>query len=86
MDKIREIAGRGFWSSGVYDHHPKIGPRIIRISGKYPSEGAAVERAKAAIADGRPDIETFIHRESARPSVHFNLTPNDIDEIGRALT
>lgn len=85
MDRIREIASRGHWISGVFDSPPKTGGRIIRIDGEFSTEAEAIAKAEAVIAEGRPNISTFIHRPTAKPSVHFNLSRADQDELGRAL-
>jgi hypothetical protein len=84
-DKIREIASRGYWSSGVFDHWPRKGMRIVRVEGKFATEADAIAKANAVIAEGRPNISTFIHQPTAKPSVHFNISHADCDEIGRAL-
>jgi len=84
-ERIREIVERGHWSAGVFDSHPKKGGRIIRIDGTFATEAEAVAKANAVIAEGRPDIATFIHQPTAKPSVHYNLSHSDIDELARIV-
>lgn len=85
MDKITEIARRGHWTSGVFDSGPRTGARIIRVQGEFATEAEAIARVEAVIADGRPNISTFIHKPTAKPSVSYSLSRADVDEIGRAL-
>jgi hypothetical protein len=81
-DKFRTIVGRGHWTATVTDNRPKKGLRGIRIKGEYPSKQAALRAAEAAIADGRPDIGTFIHGPTAKAFARFNLPMCDIDALG----
>ncbi|GEM_PF-6722839 len=81
-DKFREIIKRGHWTATVTDNRPKKGLRGIRIKGEYPSKQAALHAAEAAIADGRPNIDTFIHGPTAKSFAHFNLPLCDIDALG----
>lgn len=85
MDKIREIAMRGYWSSGVFDRPPRIGARLVRVDGKFATEADAVAAAESVIEQGRPDIGTFIDRKTAEPSVSFHIGHDDMIQIGRAL-
>ncbi len=85
-DRIIEIIRRGYWTAGVYDNGPQSGGgRITRVEGKFGTEAAAREKSQAVINEGRPNIATFIHKPTARPSVHFNISNKDLDDLGRAL-
>ena len=87
VKEIIEILQRGYWTAGVFDNGPQSGGgRIIRIEGKFDTEAAARDKSQAVIDEGRPNIATFIHKPTARPSVHFNILNKDLDELGRALT
>jgi hypothetical protein len=85
MDRIREIASRGHWEGGVFDAPPRIGARLIRVKGQFPTEAEAVAASQAVIDEGRPNISTFIDKKTAKPSVSYVLSRADIDEIGREL-
>lgn len=76
---------RGYWSSGVFDRPPRIGARLVRVDGKFATEAEAIAKADAVIKEGRPDIGTFIDRKTAKPSVSFHISHDDLMEIGRTL-
>lgn len=89
---MEKAATGGYWSAGVFHEPPNrrgkrdgLSGEIVRVDGKFATEQEAVAAAQAVIAHGRPRIDKFIDKQTARPNVHFELSRDAVDAIGRAL-